>query len=61
MVVLYPLYWLFTKDCRQGAQTTLYTLFADDVENGGYYADCAKSAQNKNISEESWNKLWELS
>ena len=42
MLLVAPLFWFFTKSSWQGCQTTLYTLFSEEVENGSYYADCKK-------------------
>ena len=61
LILFYPFFWFFTKNCYQGTQTTFYTLFSNDVENGYYYADCAKSIENKYVLEENWIKLWEVS
>jgi len=61
LIIFYPIFWLISKDSKQGAQTTLYTLLAEDVVNGGYYADCAISGENTNVTEENWDKLWEIS
>lgn len=42
MKLVHPVYWLVTKDCEQGAQTTLHVLYSDpkDIKSGGYYSDC---------------------
>lgn len=47
MLFLYPIYWLLTKSCWQGCQTTLYAALSEEVENGCYYADCKKDWENE--------------
>lgn len=61
MVVIYPVWWLFTKSSVEGSQTTLYTLLSDDVENGAYYADCKKSSKNSQANKTNADKLWQIS
>lgn len=43
--IVKPIYSIFTKSAREGAQTTIFTLYApvDKLKNGGYYADCRLS------------------
>lgn len=45
MLPIYPIFWLLTKNCWQGAQTTLYGIMEDKdkLENGCHYADCKLS------------------
>jgi hypothetical protein len=31
LILVYPLWWLFSKSAKEGSQTTLYTLLAEDV------------------------------
>jgi NAD(P)-dependent dehydrogenase (short-subunit alcohol dehydrogenase family) len=53
---------IFAKTPREGAQTTLYTLLADKVENGAYYADCkVKEVSNSYATEANVEKLWQKS
>jgi hypothetical protein len=61
LFLLYPLYWFFTKSSFQGCQTTLHALLSEDVENGSYYADCRKDSENRFVTQENWEKLWDLS
>jgi NAD(P)-dependent dehydrogenase (short-subunit alcohol dehydrogenase family) len=61
MFILYPLYWLGTKNPWQGAQTNLHCTLSDEVENGAYYADCKKDKENELVKRENWEKLWEIS
>jgi hypothetical protein len=58
---VYPLYWFFTKSSFEGCQTTLHALFSESVENGAYYADCKKDQENPNVTQENWEKLWQVS
>ena len=58
-----PFLWIGTKDCVEGAQTTLHLLFTDskNLKNGGYYADCELSKESPLVNKENWEKLWSLS
>lgn len=44
--ILYPIYKIFTKSAKEGAQTTIFTLFtpAEKLKNGGYHVDCHLSS-----------------
>ncbi|XP_067031214.1 retinol dehydrogenase 11-like [Acropora muricata] len=58
--------WLTFKDCKQGAQTTIYCSVAKECasECGNYYSDCqTKEHPNKHIIEDPGfrKKLWEIS
>ena len=61
MMLCYPIYWLFSKSAWEGCQTTLHTTLSENVENGCYYSDCAKGSENKLVTQENWNKLWQIS
>lgn len=39
VAMMYPFIWLFLKDCKQGAQTTIYCAVNDDIvnHNGSYF------------------------
>lgn len=50
LLIVFPLWWLFSKSSYEGCQTTLYTLLSDGVESGEYYSDCKKSAKNSNVT-----------
>ncbi|CAK56013.1 unnamed protein product (macronuclear) [Paramecium tetraurelia] len=57
-----PIYFIFTKSCLQGAQTTLQCALEDydKLVDGGYYSDCKIKQPlfaNKQLAE----KLWEFS
>ena len=59
---LAPIVWLFFKNPRQGAQTTIHCAVADDIESGLYYSDCkpkepAEQAKDDAVAK----KLWEVS
>lgn len=49
-MILYPLFYYFSKTCEMGAQTTLYLCYEDFeiLENGEYYQDCRKSGKSNN-------------
>lgn len=56
-----PIYWLFSKSAKQGAQTTLYTAYEenDKLVNGGYYSDCTlKPTSAEACRKESPARLW---
>jgi hypothetical protein len=42
LYLTYPLLYLVTKNCNQGAQTSIYGVFEDKDKliNGEHYADC---------------------
>lgn len=61
MFFAYPVWWLFSKSSFEGSQTTLFTLLSDNVESGNYYADCAPSKMNSQVTKENCDKLWEIS
>jgi NAD(P)-dependent dehydrogenase (short-subunit alcohol dehydrogenase family) len=41
-MLIEPIYWVFSKNSKEGAQTTLYTIYEtnDKLLNGGYYSEC---------------------
>ena len=39
LYLIYPLFWLLTKSCRQGASNTLFVLLEDNLKNGSYYME----------------------
>lgn len=52
----------FTVSPWDGAQTTLYTVLADNLIPGAYYSNCAQHATNKLVeSDEERKWLWEKS
>ncbi|VDN33737.1 unnamed protein product [Dibothriocephalus latus] len=52
----------FMKNEWEGAQTTVYAVLAPDLENGGYYADCAPASINRQAQDDSiCAKVWEMS
>jgi len=63
-LILYPLWWIFTKSSFEGAQTTVYCVMQseDRLKNGGYYADC-KLDSVTSFAENPENQLllWERS
>ena len=55
--------WVFTTPLN-GAQTTLYCVLEDSIENesGEYYSDCAKATPSSHAQDEEMaKKLWDLS
>lgn len=60
-IAVYPIYWLGTKSAWYGCQTSLHCALSDSVENGCYYADCRRDSENALVTEENWNKLWDIS
>ena len=60
-VLIQPIFMFFTKNATQGSQTTMHTLLSNDIESGCYYADCARDSENKHVTEENWNRLWQIS
>ena len=66
-VLAYPLIWLFTKSCEQGAQTTLECALIDHdkLKGGAYYTDCVPAkmnpdGKNEEFGKRLWNKSLEL-
>lgn len=43
-----PFYWIFTKSCQEGIQTTLTVLYTDPkgLKSGAFYSDCAVTWAN---------------
>ena len=55
------IYWYFSKNALQGAQTTLYCALEDydKLVNGGYYTDCSLARESKAArSIEDADRLW---
>lgn len=64
MKLIFPIWWVVSKSCKEGAQTTIYCSVDDGVKqyNGCYFSDC----KPKKPSEQARNReyalrLWELS
>ena len=56
--------FLFFKDCKQGAQTTIYCSVAEELAgvSGLYYSDCKVKECNKVAKDPGLaRKLWEVS
>ena len=64
IVLLYPVWWFFTKSEVQGAQTSLYCALMphQKLENGKYYNDC-KVGKTRGITHDTtlMKELWEIS
>ena len=59
-----PLFYLFAKSAKQGAQTTIYCAVDESIanESGFYYKDCKKtSLMPIGVDQEKSQKLWTLS
>lgn len=64
LYLTYPLLYLVTKNCNQGAQTSIYGVFEDKDKliNGEHYADCKVAQKNPETRiKENQKKLWEIS
>ena len=58
------LMFLFFKDCKQGAQTSIYCSVAEELEgvSGLYYSDCRVKKGNKLAKDPGLaKKLWDVS
>jgi len=46
LYLFYPIYWIFTKDTWQGAQTTIYCALEkhEKLKEGCHYQDCELEA-----------------
>ena len=56
--------FLFMKDCKQGAQTTIFCSVAEELEgvSGLYYSDCKVREGNKLAKDPGLaKKLWDVS
>ena len=56
--------FLFMKDCKQGAQTTIFCSVAEELEgvSGLYYSDCKVREGNKQAKDPGLGKkLWDVS
>ncbi|CAD8100846.1 unnamed protein product [Paramecium sonneborni] len=62
MLIAWPIYSFFTKDCYYGCQTILYCIMLKDEEliNGGFYKDCRLS-KARYTSKDKASKLWDIS
>lgn len=52
IILIHPIYYIFSKSAFEGAQTTLHLAYTpvEHLKNGGYYADCAVSSMNKEMT-----------
>ncbi|KAG8200873.1 hypothetical protein JTE90_015778 [Oedothorax gibbosus] len=55
--------YLFEKNAKEGAQTSIYLAVADEVRNvsGKYFSDCKPAWVSPSANEEKARKLWEMS
>ena len=63
-LILRPLIWFTFKNCREGAQTTLYCALDDDEvlkNNGKYFSDCHVKKESVKATKENAEKLWNIS
>lgn len=57
-----PLFWFFSKNQQQGAQTSLYAVMSDHVKTGAYYSDCKEARKAKSAEDPlSRKRVWERS
>jgi len=64
IMILRPLIWFTFKNCREGAQTTLYCALNDDEvlkNNGKFFSDCHVKTYSKEVTNENSEKLWNVS
>ena len=62
--LLWGALWPFTKNAKQGAQTTIHCAVTEELQgqSGLYYSDCAeKKAAPQAEDDETAQKLWDLS
>jgi retinol dehydrogenase-12 len=63
-ILLLPVYYLISKDARQGAQTTIHCAVDDSVpdSNGKYFSDChVTKCSAEATNPEAAKRLWEIS
>ena len=64
IILLNPMWWFFTKNERQGAQTSLYCALLphEHLENGRFYSDCHVKKTREIANDQKMMKdLWEIS
>lgn len=64
MAILGPIFWLFVKSPKQGAQTSIYCAISKDIEttSGVYFSDCKpKECSPLGKDDEVAEKLWKVS
>jgi len=64
IIILKPLIWFTFKNCKEGAQTTLYCALDDNEvlkNNGRYFDDCHVKTESIKANKENAEKLWNLS
>lgn len=62
--IFHAFWWFFSKNERQGCQTTLYCALIknEELENGKFYADCkVRGTRSIANDKEMMKKLWEIS
>lgn len=62
--VIIPVIYLFLKDCKSGAQTSIYLAVSGDVQGttGEYFADCKRAWISRSARDETKaRKLWQIS
>lgn len=60
-IVLFPFYWLATKDASEGSQTSLHIIFEETakLKSGGYYSDCeCQPIESESNTPETREQLW---
>ncbi|XP_072165395.1 retinol dehydrogenase 13-like [Diadema setosum] len=64
MMVLGPIFWLFVKTPKQGAQTSIYCAIEEELEtvSGQYFQDCKQiECADVGKNDEMAAKLWDIS
>jgi retinol dehydrogenase-12 len=64
LVLIYPLFFWFTKSVEQGAQTTLHCALSEEAGkvSGQYFSDCAiQPLKPHALNDDEAKRLWEIS
>ena len=64
IILIYPLFFWFSKDMKQGAQTTIHCAVAEETGeiSGEYFCDCAmQKLMPHSLHDNEATKLWQIS